>query len=525
MNSWKDDKNKKAMAIIRRSSQNQKDNTSEKTQDRELREYAAKHELELIHVEPIIETAFRSERRPKYHALMKRAEKENIRHVLFFVGSREARNLTDLEANEEKIKKGQLIVHHVSENKVYWKETPDSDYMTRGILAVTHKGESQVNSTKMKASYKTKALDGWWPYRHTPCGYVHFKQKDEVGNPIKGTAKLVRDPDERYVRLAQEEFRLRALGLPYDEIRRLNLESKIVPTDLIRTYHRSSIEKRLKNSLYWGWFQLCGDPKIYQGKHELIIPKKHLDAVNAINKGHNLKVRNVVSDEDAIFRGWIHCSDPECRSVITFARKEKKLKSTNKVKVYNLYYCPNSKKVHNDKIRSASEEKIWEQLAPAVEAITISQEFAKDVTDALNETKVLQQKAIKKQMEGFRIELRNLETREDDAYTDFKKQILDDSGYQRQVSKIRDERKHFENEIERLTLQINDEGMASVQKVLELAINAKSLWISMNRVERLQFIKSVCQNQELEGLTLRFQLKSPFARLSNWKENQDWRRE
>ncbi len=40
-------------------------------------------------------------------------------------------------------------------------------------------------------------------------------------------------------------------------------------------------------------------------------------------------------------------------------------------------------------------------------------------------------------------------------------------------------------EIERLSLEINDAAMVNVQKVLELAINAKSLWKSMDRQERL----------------------------------------
>lgn len=74
-------------------------------------------------------------------------------------------------------------------------------------------------------------------------------------------------------------------------------------------------------------------------------------------------------------------------------------------------------------------------------------------------------------------------------------------------------------------MTISDEAMASVQKVFELAINAKSLWKSMNREDRLEYLKKVCSNPTLDGLTLQYQLQSPFARLSNWKENSKWRRE
>ncbi|MFN8945108.1 MAG: hypothetical protein ACK5WZ_10855 [Pseudobdellovibrionaceae bacterium] len=65
--------------------------------------------------------------------------------------------------------------------------------------------------------------------------------------------------------------------------------------------------------------------------------------------------------------------------------------------------------------------------------------------------------------------------------------------------------------------------MISVQKVFELAINAKTLYKSMSRENRLEYLKTVCLNPTLDGLTLEYHLQSPFARLSNWKENPKWR--
>lgn len=118
----------------------------------------------------------------------------------------------------------------------------------------------------------------------------------------------------------------------------------------------------------------------------------------------------------------------------------------------------------------------------------------------------------------------NLEGKEDEAYDDLKRGLLDDSGYKRQIERIRNDRQHFENEIERLTLTISDEAMVSVKKVFELAINAKELYKAMSRQDRMEYLKMVCSNPTLEGLTLQYQLQSPFARLSNWKENSNWRR-
>lgn len=206
MDGWKDDPNKRALGIVRRSSVGQKDNTSAETQERQIREYVQRHGLDLIKIEPIIETAYKSEERKKYQALMQFAQSQGIKHILFYIGSREARNLTDNEANEKLIKSEKIIIHHVSDGKVYWKGSPDSDFLNRDLIAAVNKHQSRENGTKMKAAYKTKAEDGWWPYRHTPLGYVHHKDKDAYGNPIKGTAKLAVDPDARLVRLVQQEF-------------------------------------------------------------------------------------------------------------------------------------------------------------------------------------------------------------------------------------------------------------------------------------------------------------------------------
>jgi len=138
----------------------------------------------------------------------------------------------------------------------------------------------------VKNSFRTKAEMGWFPYRHTPLGYAHHKERDKSGYAIKGTAIVVPDPDTANVRLAQREFELRAQGHSYDVIRQSNLDAGIVPADQVKTYHRSTIEKRLKNQFYWGTFQLTGEPKVHQGRHELIIPAKTLKAVKAINEGH-----------------------------------------------------------------------------------------------------------------------------------------------------------------------------------------------------------------------------------------------
>jgi len=86
---WKNDLNKRALAIVRRSSSGQKENTSAETQEREIREYSRRHNLDLIKFESIIETAYQADARKKYNALMQFALAQGIKHILFYIGSRD----------------------------------------------------------------------------------------------------------------------------------------------------------------------------------------------------------------------------------------------------------------------------------------------------------------------------------------------------------------------------------------------------------------------------------------------------
>jgi DNA invertase Pin-like site-specific DNA recombinase len=523
MEDWKKNQNKKAIAIVRRSSTGQKDNTSAETQLDAMTRYAREHGLEFV-VQPseIIETAYASEKRSKYNKLMEDGRRLGAKHILFFNASRESRNPNDLAANTQLIKQDKIIVHHVADSKVYWKGSSDSDLLLRGLTGVINENYSRENGTRVRNACRTKAENGWFPYCHTALGYTHHKERDKNGNAIKGTAIVVPDPDTAKVKLVQREFELRAQGHSYDVIRQSNLDDGIVPPSLAKTYHRATIEKRLKNQFYWGIFRLTGDPTVFHGKHQLIIPETHLKAVKAINNGYGAKVRKTVASGEDLFRGWLTCDHPDCQRQMTYDPKTKIIKETGEKKVYHYYRCSNSRKVHM-KLVNISEEKIWNQFEPAVEALTISQDFANDITAALNETHEKQKAAIKKQMEGYRIELLGLEGKEDSAYQDLKKGLLDETSYQRQIEGVRSNRRHYENEIERLTLSISDEAIVSVKKVFELAINAKELYKSMNREDRLTYLKKVCSNPTLDGLTLQYQLQSPFARLSNWKENSKWR--
>lgn len=260
-------KNPKAIAPLRVSSYNQRENTSHTTQENEIRRYCEEAGLELVKVFPLVESARRSELRKKYVEALNWGVNNRIRHIVFYKFDREARNLTDNERNENLVRDDKIVLHYVSDRKVYHKHSPDTDFFMRDINAVTNKHYSRELSTKVKAATHTKAESGWYPGTHTPLGYLHQKLKDDQGREFRRGSIIVPDPNEKVRRQILREFELRGVHkLSLGEIRKQIIAEKLIPLDRRASYAISSIDRRLKSRFYIGFFE-------WQGKEYLTVAK------------------------------------------------------------------------------------------------------------------------------------------------------------------------------------------------------------------------------------------------------------
>ena len=157
--------------------------------------------------------------------------------------------------------------------------------------------------------------------------------------------------------------------------------------------------------------------------------------------------------------------------------------------------------------------------------MTITEEFAKDIAEAIKATREQQRKAIKKQMEGYRLAKGELKQERDKAYDLLAAEKIDDPTYRRKLERLDRQEEDYDYQLENLSLTISDEALTSVERVFQLAISAESLWKNANPRERVEKLKQILSNPILEGLTVRYQLKKPFAWLAENKENKEWRRE
>lgn len=243
---WKNNQNKKSIAIVRVSSKRQEGNSSHEIQEDKIRRYCSDNGLELVEIRKIVESAKRSDFRKKYSDAIHFALSKKVFHILFYMNDREARNLTDSEKNEILVREGKVVIHYVNDNKVFHQNSSSSDFLSRDINAVMNKNFSRVLGEKVNDSMRKKASDGWYPGNHPPLGYIHQKQVDAYGKIQKRGTIIVPDPDPRRRRQVQREFELRAQGLSIELIREKVIAEGLVERLKIPQYSKHGIESRLK---------------------------------------------------------------------------------------------------------------------------------------------------------------------------------------------------------------------------------------------------------------------------------------
>lgn len=515
MGKWE---NNRAIGILRKSSKRQEGNSSFDIQEKEIRAYCDSNGLELVDLQMMIESAKDSDNRKKYDKVIRDAMEQEILHHIYYMHDREARNLTDNEANEKRIRSGQIILHYARDKKVLDKDSSESDFFVRDINAAAAKQFSRNLSVKVRDAMKQKAEEGWFPSNNVPLGYIHRRMRDENGREIKGRTKIEIDPNAANVRLVQREFELRAQGMGYEEIRRTVLAEGLLHGSKVKNYYMAAIERRLKNKFYRGCFDWDGVE--YQGKHSIIIPSEALDAVQA-----NKTVRGWKKRQRGVFAGgWVRCGDPSCGCALVYDGKKKKLISTGKEVQYDYYRCTNSKKVHtNRRGKDISEAEIFEQFKPAIRSFSIDERLAEQIKAAMDEITDKHRQSNQQKFNDYGRVLEILDKEQDEAYADLKKGVIEDDQYQRIMAKVKESRRYYTGLIAKCSDTIIDSHSRTIKKIIELSTNAESLWNSRSAVEKVEFLKRVVSNPVLDGPTIRYDLQKPFAVLAKMSGNENWR--
>lgn len=512
-NTYRSYTNDKAVCLARVSSKKQQTTESPASQKEAMKSYCGTEGLNILRFFDITESAKDADNRKQYSEAIKWALKNKAHHIVFCFPNREGRNLTDIENNEKLIRNGDIVIHFAQSRKVIHRDSPSSDFLMRDVEAVLAKNFSRELSDRVNFGMLAKAERGWFPSNSVPLGYITWRPKDEYGRDTRYPAVVIKDPNEKNILQVNREFQLRAEGFSFDGIVEKIIEEGFIDPKNVRGYSKGVVENRLKNPFYRGKFRWDG--KVYDGKHELIIPRPLLRSVDAtLGKRGKLSKRG----KGVFSGGWLRCAHTECGCQILYDPKTKPSGRT-----YNYYRCTNSRRVHKSMNgMTITEESIWQQFESVPDTISLTDEMAKDIAAALNSAHKNSRTSIHAEMEKYRAAIKSLDTREDQVSDLLIKNIFDETAYKKERRRIRDERDQYTHLLEKAQQSINDTFMETAQTILELAIDAKQLWKMQNEHERLDFLKRVCSNPVLNSTTIEYDLKKPYSILSKMRENQEW---
>ena len=94
--------------------------------------------------------------------------------------------------------------------------------------------------------------------------------------------------------------------------------------------------------------------------------------------------------------------------------------------------------------------------------------------------------------------------------------------FDQQLKRINSNRDSLVDQLEAHQKSLTSALIETAKTVLELATLAKSLWISKSPQQRRELLDLILSNPILDGLTVRFELKKPFAVLVKMKGNVKW---
>jgi site-specific DNA recombinase len=274
-------------------------------QEKLLKNYSERKELDITKIYSISESASGSKQRQVFSEMMEYVKKNDIKIIVCEKVDRLTRNFKDavmidewLEEDEER------QVHLVKDGLVMHKNSRSQEKLNWGIRIIFAKNYIDNLSEEVRKGQTEKISQGWFP-KEPPSGY---KSITEGGHKIHAI-------DEKMAPLAVKMFEMCNTG-GYSVVRIADELTKLgFRTTKTIGISKSQVHKLLTNPFYCGWFNW--NKKLYKGKHEPLISQELFDSVQRILKGGKAAK---YSKHLFLFNKLLTCS--ECSGGITWEKQK-----------------------------------------------------------------------------------------------------------------------------------------------------------------------------------------------------------
>jgi len=166
---------------------------------------------------------------------------------------------------------------------------------------------------------------------------------------------------------------------------------------------------------------------------------------------------------------------------------------------------------------NVAEAKIWSQLESAVQQISLTKAVAEDLAEKVHKRDFEKAEKLRQQYAENKERLESLLKKQDQLFDDFSKGLVDDDDYRRLKVKTKDEVQLLKAKLENDYRSAQELVRVRLKFTLELAKDMESNWKEATPSDRVVLLTNVSSNFLLDGLNVRYDLKKPFAILSEIK--------
>ena len=459
-----------------------------------LQEYANKNNYFVVKEFTDVETAKKAGRIQFNNMLNFIKESETIEHILVEKTDRLLRNISDYASIDGLIERSNIKIHLVKENVTLSRDSRSNEKFIFGIKAIMAKNYVDNLSEEAKKGMLEKAEQGIYP-SHAPYGYLN--QEENGRNVIKT------DPETApFVRKMFELYKTGNYSLS-------KLRSKMISDGMIyrngKNFHKSTLEKMLKNEFYTGIFFWKGK-KYENASHKPIVSKElFIQVQNVLINPNKSKSRKGIFP----FNNLIHCG--VCGCYLSGEIKKEK---------YIYYHCTGHKgKCKQPYLKQEVLESKFEKL---LENIHISQETQEMILQGLRDSFKDKVEFHNNCIHQIEKQIKLLQDRIDQAYLDKLDKHISEEFWKTQSKKWLEEK-------ERLTLKLlsfqkaDSNYLENASLILELAQKAARLFKRQNVDQKRKLINLLTSNCLYESGNVDLQLRSPFDKILETRENGNWR--
>ena len=456
-----------------------------------LKDYAAAEGFKVVKEYVDVETAKQTGRTAFGEMVTWLRAHLDVRVILVEKTDRLYRNLKDWVTIDEL----DAEIHFPKEGVVLSCDSRSSEKFMHGIKVLMAKNYIDNLSEEARKGMQEKAEQGIWPTK-TPLGYLNVTGPDgrKVIAVNPEVAPIIISLFEWYATgeyaLKEVAKKARAAGLVYKK------SGSPVPT--------STVHSILRNRLYTGWFEWNG--KLYQGKHEALVPVELWERVQGVMDGRNASKHRRMR-HDFAFSGLIACARCGC-SVVGEIKKQK----------YIYYHCTG----YADKCRGepascrrkyVREEVLEQQFTTVLGRLRFDDEVLEWVREALHASHADERRVHEEAIARLQAEHARLGERISAMYVDKLDGKITGEFFEEMSGKWREEQRRLQRDIERhedAEQSYMEEGL----RILELARNVRALFERQPAREKRRLLNFVLSNCTWEDGEVVANFRQPFDLLA-----------